>query len=316
MGNRLVRLFVIATSVLACAGSVAARQNQGAAPPQGRGNAPGPAGLARGVRPQGPSGPVPRLPDGHPDLTGIWNGFVGGGARGADAPNMLPWAAKVVADRRASQGADDFEARCLPGGPPRAAPYHTALFSTPDLVLMLFEGNTHMYRQFFVDGTDHPKSLTPTFYGDSRAHWEGDTLVVDTVGFFEKSWYDFAGTPHTKQMHLTETFRRRDYGNMDMQVTIDDPGVLTKPWVINRSTTLEVGFEMTEYVCNENNQDPEHLDATLSHAPSDVVKKAQKKPTGVPPVHARKPPAPPPGPAPRTQEGRVDRKSTRLNSSH
>ena len=95
------------------------------------------------------------------------------------------------------QGAEDFEARCLPGGPPRAAPYHTSLFATPKLVLMLFEGNTHMYRQFFVDGSTHPKDLKPTFYGDSRAHWEGDTLVVDTVSFFEKSWYDFAGhSPH------------------------------------------------------------------------------------------------------------------------
>ena len=110
---------------------------------------------------------------------------------------------------------------------------------------MLFEGNTHMYRQFFVDGSSHPKDLKPTFYGDSRAHWDGDTLVVDTVSFFEKSWYDFAGTPHTKDMHLTEAFHRLDYGNMEMQVTIEDPGVLTKPWVINRTTTLETDFDMT-----------------------------------------------------------------------
>src|SRR6058998_1515136 len=89
--NTSTMLFVIATTVLGFALSTAAQQNQGAAPPQGRGNAPG-----RGARPQGPSGPVPRLPDGHPDLTGIWNGF-GGGARGADAPSMLPWAAKIVA---------------------------------------------------------------------------------------------------------------------------------------------------------------------------------------------------------------------------
>ena len=290
MRNKFVMLFVIATTVLAFAESAAAGQTQGA-----------PAAAGRGARPQGPSGPVPRLPDGHPDLTGIWNGF---GGSGADAPDMLPWAAKVVADHRAKQGAEDFEARCLPGGPPRAAPYHTALFSTPTLVLMLFEGNTHMYRQFFVDGTDHPKDLKPTFYGDSRAHWEGDTLVVDTVSFFEKSWYDFAGTPHTKQMHLTETFHRRDYGNMDMKVTIDDPGVLTKPWVINRSTTLETGFEMTEYVCNENNQDPGHLDATLNK--SDSGEKNQNKLKGVPPVQARKPAAPPSGPTPRTRDGKVD----------
>jgi hypothetical protein len=179
---------------------------------------------------------------------------------------MQPWAAKIVADHRAKGGAEDYEARCLPGGPPRAAPYHTSLFSTPKLVLMLFEGNTHMYRQFFVDGSSHPKDLKPTFYGDSRAHWDGDTLVVDTVGFFEKSWYDFAGTPHTKQMHLTETFHRRDFGNLEMKVIIEDPGALTMPWTINRTSTLETDFEMTEYVCNENNQDPVHLDAIVKDA--------------------------------------------------
>ena len=80
-----------------------------------------------------------------------------------------------------------------------------------------------MYRQFFVDGSDHPKDLKPTFYGDSRAHWDGDTLVVDTVGFFEKSWIDFRGTPHTKHMHLTETLPRRRLGNMEMQVIIEIP---------------------------------------------------------------------------------------------
>src|SRR6202140_2506330 len=169
---------------------------------------------------RGPSGPVPLLSDGKPDFSGIWNGqqivaptgevsATGPGSAG-EAPPMLPWAVKVQADRAKSLFADDFEARCLPGGPPRIPPYHMSLFSTPKLVLMLFEGNTHMYRQFFVDGSDHPKNLKPTFYGDSRAHWEGDTLVVDTVSFFEKSWYDFAGTPHTKQMHLTETFHRLD----------------------------------------------------------------------------------------------------------
>jgi len=298
--GKLIGLVAGVATLVAFAGSPAA-QNQGALP-QGRGAAPG-----RGARPQGPPGPVPRLPDGHPDLTGIWNGFatVSGAQRGADAPNLLPWAAKVVADRRANQGAEDFEARCLPGGPPRQAPYHTALFATPNLVLMLFEGNTHMYRQFHLDGTDHPKDLAPTFYGDSRAHWDGDTLVVDTVGFFEKSWYDFSGTPHTKQMHLTEKFHRRDFGNMDMEVTIDDPGAMTKPWVMKRATTLETGFEMTEYVCNENNQDPEHLNATLNEAASAAIK-GQNRLQGVPPVQARKPPSPPSGAAPRTRDGKVD----------
>ena len=219
---------------------------------------PAPApGRGRGAPPQGPAGPLPRLSEGKPDLSGIWNGQR---VIKQDGPAMLPWAAKVVADRAATQSADDFEARCLPGGPPRAAPYHTSLFSTPKLVLILFEGNTHMYRQLFVDGSEHPKNLKPTFYGDSRAHWEGDTLVVDTIGFNDISWIDGQGHPHTKQMHLTEKFTRRDLGNLQIDITIDDPGAYSKPWTQTRVTTLEQGMEMTEYVCNENNQDPGHLD--------------------------------------------------------
>src|SRR5262249_19729496 len=122
---------------------------------------------------------------------------------------------------------------------------------------------------------------------------------------FEKSWYDFAGTPHTPQMHLTETFHRIDFGNMEMKVTIDDPGVFTKPWVINRATTLETDFEMTEYVCNENNQDPDHLNATFATptAGSENLDKGKLK--AVPPVVARKPPAPLSGAAPR-MDGKVD----------
>jgi hypothetical protein len=171
---------------------------------------------------------------------------------------------------------------------------------------MLFEGNTHMYRQFFVDGSDHPKNLKPTFYGDSRARWEGDTLVVDTVSFFEKSWFDFAGTPHTPAMHLTETFHRIDYGNMEMDVTIDDPGTFTKPWTFHRTTTLEPNFEMTEYVCNENNQDPEHLSAAI-HTDAGAIGTADKRRAGgVPPPQPRKAPSPPAGATPRAEDGKVD----------
>jgi hypothetical protein len=251
------------TGISMTMGVLSAQQDSAA--PVGRGR-----GKGRGAPPRGPAGPVPLLSDGKPDLSGVWNGQqivtlageieAGGPGSAGAAPPMLPWAAKVQADRAATLFADDFEARCLPGGPPRIPPYHLSLFSTPKLVLMLFEGNTHMYRQFFVDGSDHPKDLKPTFYGDSRAHWEGDTLVVDTVGFNDISWIDGQGHPHTKQMHLTEKFHRPDFGNLSIDVEIDDPGTYTKPWIMHRVTTLDTKMEMTEYVCNENNQDPGHLD--------------------------------------------------------
>ena len=282
-----------AAAVLALGAVMVVAQGAGAPP------VPGPGRRARAPR-KGPPGPLPRMADGRPDLTGIWNGFGGSGQPG---PNMLPWAAKVVEERRAKNGAEDYEARCLPGGPPRAAPYHTALFATPRLVLMLFEGNTHMYRQFFLDGSSHPKDLKPAFYGDSRAHWEGDTLVVDTISLFTKSWFDFPGTPHTKDMHLIETFHRIDYGNMEMDVTIDDPGVFTKPWTFHRTTTLDPSFEMTEYVCDENNQDPGHLNAAYKLEGS---AEAARLADGVPPPKARKAPKPPSGPTPRAEDGKVD----------
>jgi hypothetical protein len=282
-----------AAAVLALGAVMVVAQGAGVPP------VPGPGRRARAPR-KGPPGPLPRLADGRPDLTGIWNGFGGSGQPG---PNMLPWAAKVVEERRAKNGAEDYEARCLPGGPPRAAPYHTALFATPRLVLMLFEGNTHMYRQFFLDGSSHPKDLKPAFYGDSRAHWEGDTLVVDTISLFTKSWFDFPGTPHTKDMHLIETFHRIDYGNMEMDVTIDDPGVFTKPWTFHRTTTLDPSFEMTEYVCDENNQDPGHLNAAYKLEGS---AESPRLADGVPPPKARKAPKPPSGPTPRAEDGKVD----------
>ena len=216
---------VVAATVV-CLTMVSMAAPQDGAAPAGRGR-------GRGAPRRGPAGPVPLLSDGKPDLSGVWNGqqivaqtgdvaATGPGSAG-QAPPMLPWAVKIQADRAAILFADDYEARCLPGGPPRIPPYHISLFSTPKLVLMLFEGNTHMYRQFFVDGSDHPRNLKPTFYGDSRAHWEGDTLVVDTIGFNDISWIDGQGHPHTKQMHLTERFHRSDYGNLSLRLTIPAP---------------------------------------------------------------------------------------------
>lgn len=172
---------------------------------------------------------------------------------------MLPWAKALLDKRALTNYSDDLEARCMPGGPPRAAPYHYQIVQTPKLVLILFEGNIHSYRQYFID-SEHPKNLKPTWYGDSRAHWDGDTLVVDTIGLNDKSWIDMPGHPHTDQMHVVERFHRRDYGNLEIQNIIEDPGAYTKPWVMNRVSTLETAIEMSEYVCNENNLDPEHLD--------------------------------------------------------
>jgi len=215
------------------------------------------AAAPRALGPSGPSGPVPRTADGKPDLSGLWNGQQA--LPGQPQPEMLPWAASLTKARTENYSAEDPEARCIPGGVPRAIPYHHQIVQTPKLILMLFEGNIHTFRQFFLDRSEHPKKLEPLWYGDSIARWEGDTLVVDTVGFNDQFWFDMAGHPHTTDLHVIEKYHRRDFGNMDIEVTIIDPKTYAKPWVIKRAATLETEVEMTEYVCNENNSDALHM---------------------------------------------------------
>ena len=211
----------------------------------------------KGLPPAGPKGPVPKMADGKPDLSGIWNGQRP--LPNQESPVMLPWAEKITKERTENYSADDPEARCMPGGVPRAAPYHYQLVQTPKLLLMLFEGNIHSYRQMFLDRREHPKNLEPLWYGDSIGSWDADTLVIDTVGFNDRFWFDMAGHPHTTQLHVIERYRRRDFGNLDIGITIEDPGAYSKPWVIQRVSSLETGIEMSEYVCNENNSDVLHL---------------------------------------------------------
>jgi len=215
------------------------------------------AAAAKGLPPPGPRGPVPYMADGKPDFSGIWNGQRA--LPNQAPPLMLPWAEKLTAERTNNYSADDPEARCLPGGVPRAAPYHYQLVQTPKLLLMLFEGNIHTYRQIFLDRAEHLKITEPLWYGDSIGTWDEDTLVVDTVGFNDKFWFDMAGHPHTTQLHVIERYYRRDFGNLEIGITIEDPGTYTKPWTIQRVSTLETGIEMSEYVCNENNSDVLHL---------------------------------------------------------
>jgi hypothetical protein len=123
----------------------------------------------------------------------------------------------------------------------------------------LFEGNIHSYRQIFMDGRKHPEDPNPTWYGDSIGKFEGDTLVVDSVGFNDKFWFDFAGHPHTEKLHVIERYQRPDLGHLNFEVVVDDPGAYTKPFTLYGHSTLQVDTELTEYICNENNQDVKHI---------------------------------------------------------
>ena len=124
---------------------------------------------------------------------------------------------------------------------------------------MLFEDDIPSHRQVFLDGRGHPRDPNPSWMGHSVGHWEGDTLVVDTVGFNDRSWLDPQGHPHTDRMRVTERMRRPDLGHLEIEITIDDPGAYAKPWVIQRAADLDLNDDIGEYVCNENNRDPEHM---------------------------------------------------------
>jgi len=208
------------------------------------------------------TGPTPRTKDGKPDLSGVWgySGYTSDIAKDYDVGElpMTPLGEKLFKERQANQGIEDPEARCLPTGVPRRDPYPSKIIQTPNLVVILFEGNIHSYRQIFIDGT-HPKDLDPTWYGHSIGKWEGDELVVDTVGFNGKTWLDLAGHATSDQLHVIERYSRPDSGHLKLRITIEDPVMYKRPWDVTQITPLMEGGEIIEYICNENNQDVEHL---------------------------------------------------------
>ena len=222
---------------------------------------PFPAAAQRSRAPR-PRGPAPHLADGTPDLSGVWGSdrpFVVDIAGALPKGETLPlndWAKNVMRTRRSK---DDPEAQCLPTGVPRMAPYPMKFLQMPKLFVILFEGNIHSYRQIFLDRKEHPKDANPNWYGDSIGHWEDDALVVDTVGFNDRTWFDFAGHPHTERLHTVERLRRTDFGTIEYKVTIDDPGAYTRPFTLVGHLPLQVNGEVMEYICNENNRDVSHL---------------------------------------------------------
>jgi hypothetical protein len=206
--------------------------------------------------------PAPRTADGKPDLNGLWGPDrtfiydISSTLKKGETLPLQPWAAELAKKRMSK---DDPEANCLPAGVPRMAPYPWKIVQQPKLIVFLFEGNIHSYRQIFMDGRGHPDNLDPTWYGHSIGRWEGDTLVVDSVGFNDKFWFDFAGHPHTEKLHITERYRRSDYSHLDFEVVIEDPGAYTRPFTMYGHSPLMEDSEIIEYICNENNQDVSHI---------------------------------------------------------
>ncbi len=230
--------------------------------------------------------PAPRLPDGKPDFSGIWRPFnpdrclpgrgsqfvecgleLGGSTLalnlGANLPGGLPyqpWAAALVKARIADDSRDDPHVRCLPDNPPRTwtLPHLTKAIHTPTLLALLYEVNA-MYRQIFLDGRPLPDDPTPSWNGYSTARWDGDTLVVQTTGFRDDLWLDMSGSPMSGAARMTERIRRPDFGTLEIELSVDDPKVYTRPWTVSLTQTLALDMELIDEFCLENEKSYERM---------------------------------------------------------
>jgi hypothetical protein len=209
---------------------------------------------------------LPRTLDGKPDLSGIWAGPMlptGMNLKGIDLPFRPGAQSLFYRQETGDPYRDDPTALCLPDGMPREAlsPYPTQILQPPGYVVILYEYE-HFFRVIPTDGRDHPKDPDLTWMGDSVGRWEGDTLVVDTVGL--KAWaLDAAHKPqhwHSDALHLIERYRRTGATSMAYELTIDDPKIFTKPWTMKWTFTLHPEWTtLFEQVCEENNRDAQHL---------------------------------------------------------
>lgn len=208
--------------------------------------------------------PAPKLPDGKPDLSGIWmepglKYLINIAADLKEVP-FQPWAAEEYKRRMDTRGKDDPNNFCLPSGIPEkeAVTSPWKIVQTPNVIIILYESRT-IFRQIFMDGRKLPVDPNPTWQGYSVGHWDGDTLVAETAGTNGKAWLDTNGHPVTDALKVTERFHRRDFGHLDLEITIDDPKAYTKPWTVKQTAEFQPNTELLEYVCEENNKDVGHF---------------------------------------------------------
>jgi hypothetical protein len=205
------------------------------------------------------SGPAPKTADGKPDLSGLWRSDPAGSAetsKALDTLKPLPWAAALAQKRKDNYGSESPGVLCLPPGP-MVGMGVGKLVQTPNLIVMLWGGT--LYREIFLDGRKLSEDPNPDWMGYSVGNWEGDTLVIVSSGFNDKSWLDGEGHPHTEALRVTERIRRPDFGHLEITETFVDPGAFTGSWTVPLKLELNPDTEEFEYVCNENEKDRQHL---------------------------------------------------------
>jgi len=210
------------------------------------------------------SAPAPRATDGKPDLSGVWmvenSGSLFYMAGDLRPEEILPWAAALLKQREQNFRNDTDGINCRPPGPKAGIGVGNIPFrimQTPGLIAVLYEYQT-IYRQIFTNGRELPKDPNPTWMGYSTGTWDGDTLVVTTIGYNDRTSIDLAGHPHTEALRVTERYRRVDYGHLDLKITFDDPKAYTRPWTQSVKFNLMPDGDLIEYVC-ENERDKPHL---------------------------------------------------------
>ena len=225
------------------------------------------------------SAPAPRTLDGKPDLTGMWGWTTIGAPCGARCTDLQlsweflniahslkgglpyqPWAAELVKKRKADNSKDDPNVRCMPRGAPRiwTDDYYKRIIQIPERLVILTERNMQ-YRQIFTDGRPLPVDPNPTWNGYSTGKWEGDTLVVHTIGFRDDLWLDSDGNPLTNAAKVTERIRRPSYGTLEIEITVDDLKAYTSPWTAKLTEPLVLDSELLDYYCLENEKDFVHM---------------------------------------------------------
>jgi hypothetical protein len=224
------------------------------------------------------SAPAPRTPDGKPDFSGMWGWvnigppcgaqctdtqisreFINIAATLKDGLPYQPWAAELAKKRKAEQGSDP-NVHCMPRDAPRiwTDDYYKRIFEVPGRVIILTERNMQ-YRQIFTDGRAFPADPNPTWNGYSTGKWDGDTLVIQTMGFRDDLWLDANGDPLTSAAKMTERLRRPNFGTLEIEITIDDPKAYTAPWTVKLTEPIVLDSELIDYYCLENEKDFAHM---------------------------------------------------------
>jgi hypothetical protein len=209
---------------------------------------------------------APKTADGKPDLSGLWNRispkYRVNIAADLKPEEIQPWAREVTSQHVEDLGRGAMNAQCLPSGPAYATDSDSTaggqmkIVQTPGEIVIL---NTDLtYRQIFLDGRKLESAPNPAWMGYSVGRWEGDTLVVDSFGYNDRTWLDTTGHPHTEGLRITERYQRRNFGNLDLEITYQDPGAYARPWTVAVRAELAADTELIEYVCNEERSDMAH----------------------------------------------------------